>query len=154
MIWLNTSRARGTMVAVLLAATVALFAAIVFASGIAEAKGGGGGGRGGGGGGGKPSGNSSSSKLSSGSGSSVKSGPPTRIQNPSSPYYGSPNYGIRHGAFSNFFLWAWIFHDFDDDEYEEEYIQSNYGFGGWTVLGVGAIGTFLLIRTVRRRSGV
>ena len=74
--------------------------------------------------------------------------------NPKSPYYSSPNYGIRHGAFSNFFLWAWIFHDFDDDEYEEEYVESNYGFGGWAILGVGAVGTFLLIRFVRRRSGV
>ena len=76
------------------------------------------------------------------------------MANSSSRYYNSPNYGIRHGAFSNFFLWAWIFHDFDDDEYEEEYVESNYSFGGWAVLGVGAVGTFLLIRAVRRRSGV
>ena len=142
---------RGTVTAVLLAAVVALFAAVVFAEGVAEAKGGGGGR--GGGGVGKPSGNSSS-KSSGVDASPAKGGPPTRIQNSSSPYYVTPNYGIRHGAFSNFFLWAWIFHDFDDDEYEEEYIQSNYSFGGWTILGVGAIGTFLLIRTVRRRSGM
>ena len=76
------------------------------------------------------------------------------MANPKSPYYNSANYGIRHGAFSNFFLWAWIFHDFDDDVYEEEYVESNYSFGGWAVLGVGAVGTFLLIRAVRRRSGV
>ncbi|CAA9454784.1 MAG: hypothetical protein AVDCRST_MAG14-1440 [uncultured Rubrobacteraceae bacterium] len=135
----------------LLAAVVALLAAVIFAKGVAEAKGGDGGR---GGGGGKPSGNSSSKPSGGGGGSSVKSGPPTRIQDSSSPYYGSPNYGIRYGRMSNFFLWVWIFHDFDDDEYEEEYIQSNYGFGGWAVLGVGAVGTLLLIQTVRRRSGV
>ena len=143
---LNGNLYRGTVTAILLAAVVALFA-----EGVAEAKGGGGGR--GGGGGGKPSVNSSS-KPSGADASPAKSGPPTRIQNSSSPYYGTPNYGIRHGAFSNFFLWDWIFHDFDDDEYEEEYIQSNYGFSGWAILGVGAIGTFLLIWTVRRRSGV
>ncbi len=152
MLRLKGDRYRGAATAVLLAAVVALLAAVVFAEGVAEAKGGGGGR--GGGGGGKPSGNSPSKPSGDGGGNPAKSGPPTRIQDSSSPYYGSPNYGIRHGAFSNFFLWAWIFHDFDDDEYEEEYIQSNYGFGGWAVLGVGAVGTFLLIRTVRRRSGV
>ena len=105
--------------------------------------------------GGKPS---AASKSSSGSGSSVSKagdkGLPQRVANPKSPYYNSPNYGIRHGAFSNFFLWAWIFHDFDDDGYEEEYVESKYGFGGWAILGVGVFGTFFLIRTVRRRCGV
>lgn len=153
MMRLNEGRCGGTVTALLLAAVVALLAAVVFAEGVAEAKGGGRGG-GGGVGGGKPSvgGKPSSSKASESP--SAQSGPPARIQNPNSPYYGSLNYGMRHGRISNFFLWAWIFHDFDDDEYEEEYIQSNYGFGGWTMLGVGAVGTFLLIRTVRRRSGV
>lgn len=146
---LKGDRYRRTVTAILLAAVVALFAAVVFAEGVAEAKGGGRGG----GGGGKPSSNSPSKPSGGGGGSPAKSGPQTRIQDSSSLYYGSPNYGIRHGRMSNFFLWAWIFHDFDD-EYEEEYIQSNYGFGGWAVLGVGAVGTFLLIRTVRRRSGV
>jgi hypothetical protein len=32
----------------------------------------------------------------------------------------STGYGIRHGSLSNFLLWAWIFHDFDDNDYEEE----------------------------------
>lgn len=148
MIWSNTSRARGTITAVSLAVILALLVAIVLSS-DAEAQ------RGGGGGGGKPS---APSKPSSGSGSSASKagdkGLPQGVANPKSPYYNSPNYGIRHGAFSNFFLWAWIFHDFDDDEYEEEYVESNYSFGGWAILGVGAVGTFLLIRVVRRRSGV
>jgi hypothetical protein len=145
---LNESRAKGTITAVSLAVTLALLVAIVLSS-AAEAQ------RGGGGRGGKPS---APSKSSSGSGSSVSKagdkGLPQGVANPKSPYYNSPNYGLRHGAFSNFFLWAWIFHDFDDDEYEEEYVESNYSFGGWAVLGVGAVGTFLLIRAVRRRSGV
>lgn len=133
----------------------ALLAAILIAGGIVEAQRGGGG-RGGGGGGGKPSG---ASKLSPGSKSSSAEkagdkGLPSGLANSSSRYYNSPNYGIRHGAFSNFFLWAWIFHDFGDDEYEEEYVESNYSFGGWAILGVGVVGTFLLIRAVRRRSGV
>ena len=148
MMRLNESRAKGTITAVSLAVTLALLVAMVLSS-AAEAQ------RGGGGGGGKPS---APSKSSSGSGSSVSKagdkGLPQGVANPKSPYYNSPNYGLRHGAFSNFFLWAWIFHDFDDDEYEEEYVESNYSFGGWAVLGVGAVGTFLLIRAVRRRSGV
>ncbi len=148
---LNESRATGTITAVSLAATLALLVAIVLSSDADAQRGGGRGG----GGGGKPS---AASKSSSGSGSSVSKagdkGLPQGVANPKSPYYNSPNYGIRHGAFSNFFLWAWIFHDFDDDEYEEEYVESNYSFGGWAVLGVGAVGTFLLIRAVRRRSGV
>ena len=145
---LNESRAKGTITVVSLAVTLALLAAIVLSS-AAEAQ------RGGGGRGGKPS---APSKSSSGSGSSVSKagdkGLPQGVANPKSPYYNSPNYGIRHGAFSNFFLWAWIFHDFGDDEYEEEYVESNYSFGGWAILGVGAVGTLLLIRAVRRRSGV
>jgi hypothetical protein len=152
MMRLNESRAKGTITAISLAVTLALLVAIVLSS-AAEAQRGGGGR--GGGGGGKPS---APSKSSTGSGSSVSKagdkGLPQGVANPKSPYYNSPNYGLRHGAFSNFFLWAWIFHDFDDDEYEEEYVESNYSFGGWAVLGVGAVGTFLLIRAVRRRSGV
>jgi hypothetical protein len=156
MIWLNTSRTRGNITAVSLAVILALLVATVLSSDAEAQRGGGGrGGGGGGGGGGKPS---APSKASSGSGSSASKagdkGLPQGVANPKSPYYNSPNYGIRHGAFSNFFLWAWIFHDSDDDEYEEEYVESNYGFGGWAILGVGAVGTFLLIRFVRRRSGV
>lgn len=152
MMRLNESRARRTITAVALAVTLALLVAIVLSS-AAEAQRGGGGR--GGGGGGKPS---APSKSSSGSGSSASKagdkGLPQGVANPKSAYYNSPNYGIRHSAFSNFFLWAWIFHDFDDDAYEEEYVESNYSFGGWAILGVGAVGTFLLIRFVRRRSGV
>ena len=144
---LNESRAMGTITAVSLAVTLALLVAIVLSS-AAEAQ------RGGGGRGGKPS---APSKSSSGSGSSVSKagdkGLPQGVANPKSPSYNSPNYGLRHGAFSNFFLWAWIFHDFDD-EYEEEYVESNYSFGGCAILGVSAVGTFLLIRAVRRRSRV
>ena len=147
----NESRAKGTMTAVSMAVILALLVAIVLSTGAEAQRGGGRGG----GGGGKPS---APSKSSSGNGSSASKagdkGLPQGVANPKSPYYNSPNYGIRHGAFSNFFLWAWIFHDFDDDEYEEEYVESNYSFGGWAILGVGAVGTFLLIRVVRRRSGV
>ncbi len=151
MMRLNESRARPIM-AVSLAVTLALLVAIVLSSDAEAQRGGGGRG---GGGGGKPS---APAKSSSGSSSSVSKagdkGLPQGVANPKSAYYNSPNYGIRHGAFSNFFLWAWIFHDFDDDAYEEEYVESNYSFGGWAILGVGAVGTFLLIRFVRRRSGV
>jgi hypothetical protein len=41
-------------------------------------------------------------------------------------------------ALSNFFLWAWIFHGFDDDDYQEEY--------------GGALGIWLLIWSLRRHS--
>jgi hypothetical protein len=149
---LNTSCTRGNITAASLAVILALLVTIVLSSDAEAQRGGGGRG---GGGRGMPS---DSSKSSSGSGSSASKagdkGLPQGVANPKSPYYNSPNYGIRHGAFSNFFLWAWIFHDFDDDEYEDEYVESNYGFGGWAILGVGAVGTFLLIRFVRRRSGV
>ena len=152
MMRLNESRARGITTAVALAVTFALLVAIMLSSGADAQRGGGGRG---GGVGGKPS---AASKSSSGSGSSASKagdkGLPQGVANPKSPYYNSPNYGIRHGAFSNFFLWAWIFHDFDDDGYEEEYVESNYSFGGWATLGIAAVGTFLLIRFVRRRSGV
>jgi hypothetical protein len=37
-------------------------------------------------------------------------------------------------------LWAWILHDFDDDDYQEEYGETNVGFEGWAVMGVGALG--------------
>lgn len=151
MMRLNESRARPITV-VSLAVILALLVAIVLSSDAEAQRGGGGRG---GGGGGKPS---APSKSSSGSSSSASKagdkGLPQGVANPKSAYYNSPNYGIRHGAFSNFFLWAWIFHDFDDDAYEEEYVESNYSFGGWAILGVGAVGTFLLIRFVRRRSGV
>ena len=49
-------------------------------------------------------------------------------------------------------LWAWIFHDLDDDDYEEEYGQTNTGFGGWAIVGVGVLGVWFLIRNLRRRS--
>ena len=133
----------------------ALLAAILIAGGIVEAQRGGGG-RGGGGGGGKPSGASKSSPRRSKSSSAEKArdkGLPSGVANSSSRYYNSPNYGIRHGALSNFFLWAWLFHDFDD-EYEEEYIQSNYDFEGWAILGVVAVGAWFLVRNLRKRSKV
>jgi hypothetical protein len=122
----------------------ALLAAILIAGGIVEAQRGGGG-RGGGGGGGKPS---DASKSSSAEKAGDK-GLPSGVANSSSRYYNSPNYGIRHGAYSNFLLWAWLFHDFDDDEYEEEYIQSNHDFEGWAILGVVAVGAWFLIRNLR-----
>jgi hypothetical protein len=118
---------------------------VVFAAGSAEAQRGGGG-RGGGGGGGKPSGSGTSKPSSDSSvtkNNSAKSG---------SSSVHNPGYAPRRGAFSNFCLWAWIFHDFDDDDYEEEYGETNAGFGGWAVLGVGAVGTWFLIRTLRKRS--
>ena len=43
-------------------------------------------------------------------------------------------------ALSNFFLWAWIFHDFNDDDYEEEYSESNANFEVWVMAGVGMVG--------------
>lgn len=138
----NASRAKGTMTALSLAMIVALLVAAMFATGVAEAKGGG---RGGGGGGGKPSG-ISSGKPSSDSSYSSSSAP----KSSSSGLY-NPSYGARHGSLSNFFLWAWIFHDFDDDDYEEEYGESNTGFGDWAIMGVGAIGIWFLIRNLRRR---
>ena len=133
----------------------ALLAAILIAGGIVEAQRSGDG-RGGGGGGGKPSGASKSSPWSKSS-SAEKAGDkglPSGVANSSSRYYNGPNYGIRHGALSNFFLWAWLFHDFDDDEYEEEYIQSNHDFEGWAILGVLAVGAWFLIRNLRKRSKV
>ena len=98
----------------------ALLAAILIAGGIVEAQRGGGG-RGGGGGGGKPSGASKSSpgSKSSSAEKARDKGLPSSVANSSSRSYNSPNYGIRHGALSNFFLWGWLVHDFDDDEYEE-----------------------------------
>ena len=134
---LNGSRARGAMIAVSLAAIVALLAAVVFAAGVSEAKGGGGGR--GGGGGAKPRVTSKpySSSSSARSGSSGVS---------------SSGYGFRHGALSNFFLWSWLFHDFDDDDYGEEYGETNAGFGGWAIIGVGTVGIWFLIRTLRKRS--
>ncbi|MCA1738754.1 MAG: hypothetical protein LC740_08005 [Actinobacteria bacterium] len=118
------------MIAVSLAAIAALLAAVVFAAGVSEAKGGGGA---------KPT---VTSKPSSSS-SSARSG---------SSGVSSSGYGFRHGALSNFFLWSWLFHDFDNDDYGEEYGETNAGFGGWTVLGVGAVGIWFLIRTLRKRS--
>ena len=154
MMWLSSSRPRGIAAKVFLAVIAALLAAILIAGGIAEAQRGGGGR--GGGGVGKPSGASKSSPGSKSS-SAEKAGDkglPSGVANSSSRYYNSPNYGIRHGALSNFFLWAWLFHDFDDDEYEEEYIQSNYDFEGWAILGVVAVGAWFLIHNLRKRSKV
>src|SRR3712207_4803168 len=121
-----------------------LIVAALFASGVAEAQRGGGGR--GGGGFGKPSGASkpSSDAKQSSSAKSVEKGAASGVY--------SPGYGVRHGSLSNFFLWAWIFHDFDDDDYEEEYGQTNAGFGGWAIMGVGALGAWFLIRNLRRRS--
>ena len=166
MIRLNTSRAKGVTVAVLLAAVAVLLVTMVFSS-LAEAQRGGGGRGGGGGGGGKPSSSSVSNKPSSGSSSTAKSGPPARVADPSSPFYGSSRYGMRHHSLSNFFLWAWIFHswgggDCDGEDvsegdpdcyYEEEYIEPNVDFGGWAIMGVGLFGAFFVFRKLRKRSG-
>lgn len=131
------------MTAMSLAVIVALIAAIAFAAGVAEAKGGGGRGGGGAGSPGKPSG--MSSKPSNGSDSSAAKSASSGVT--------SSNYGVRHGSLSNFFLWAWIFHDFDDDDYEEEYGGYNAGFGGWAIAGVGVFGVWFLIRNLRKRFG-
>jgi len=75
------------------------------------------------------------------------------VANPSSPYYNSPKYGMRYRSLSNFFLWAWLFHDRDDEEYEEEYVQSNADPSGWFVtalLLVALVG--LPIWVLRKRS--
>ena len=53
------------------------------------------------------------------------------VANPSSPYYNSPKYGVRHVSLSNSFLWSWLLYDRDDEEYEEEYVRANYDAGGW-----------------------
>src|SRR5215203_5408476 len=80
--------------------SAALLVAVLIASGIAEAQ------RGGGGGGfAKPPGNSKPSSEAKQS-PSAKSGE----KGAGSGVY-SPGYGVRHGSLSNFFLWAWIFHD-------------------------------------------
>ncbi len=142
---------------VLLALIVAVLAAILLAAQVAEAKpgGGGGGGRGGGGGGsGKAVSSSSSSKPSDASSNvSGYKGLPSGVANPASSYYNSPRYGVRHGVLSNFFLWSWLFHDRDDDEYEEEYIQANYDSGGWIVTAIGLVALVgLPIWILRRRA--
>jgi hypothetical protein len=131
------------MVVFSLAIIVVVLAAVVLTSGVAEAQRGGGGR--GGGGGGKPSGVSKPSNADQSP--SAKSGE----KGASSGLY-SPGYGVRHGSLSNFFLWAWIFHDSDDDDYEEEYGDTNAGFGGWAIVGVGAVGVWFLIRSLRRHS--
>jgi hypothetical protein len=131
------------MTAMSLAVIVALLVAIVFAAGVTEAKGGGGGRAGGGGSSGKPSG--MSSKPSNGSDSSAAKSASSGVT--------SSKYGFRHGSLSNFFLWAWIFHDFNDDDYEEEYGGSNAGFGGWAIAGVGVFGIWFLFRTFRKHFG-
>ena len=128
---LNEGRTRRTMAAALLALIVALLIAILLAGSVAEAKPGGGG---------KPSGSvSKPSNTSSTRKASGEKGLPPGVANPASPYYNSPRYGLRHGALSNFFLWSWFFHDRDGDEYEEEYVQANYGSGGWVVTAVGLL---------------
>ena len=146
MMWTEASRAKGTIAALSLAMIAALLVAVVFAAGVAEAQRGGGGGRGGGGVGSKPSGSSSSKPSSDSSVTKNNS-----AKSPSSGVSSRGGYGFRHGALSNFFLWAWIFHDFDDDDYEEEYGGSNAGFGGWAIIGVGAIAIFFLVRNLRKR---
>jgi hypothetical protein len=131
------------MVVLSLAMSAALLVAVLLASGVAEAQRGGGGR---GGGVGKPSGISKSSSDAKQS-PSAKSGE----KGAGSGVY-SPGYGVRHGSLSNFFLWAWIFHDFDDDDYEEEYGETNAGLGGWALMGIGGLGVWFLIRNLRRRS--
>src|SRR5829696_10347849 len=123
--------------------SAALLVAVLIASGVAEAQRGGGGR--GGGGFGKPAGNSKPSSEAKQS-PSAKSGE----KEAGSGVY-SPGYGVRHGSLSNFFLWAWIFHDLDDDDYEEEYEETNAGLGGWALMGVGGLGVWFLIRNLRRR---
>lgn len=121
--------------------SAALLVAVLFASGVAEAQRGG---RGGGGFGKPPGINKPSSEAKQSP--SAKSGE----QGADSGMY-SPGYGVRHGSLSNFFLWAWIFHDLDDDDYEEEYGETNAGIGGWALMGVGGLGVWFLIRNFRRR---
>ncbi len=90
----NANRAMRTMMVFSLAMIAALLAAVVLACGVAEAQRGGGGG-----GGGKPTGVSKPSNADRSP--SAKSGE----KGVSSGLY-SPGYGVRHGALSNFFLWA------------------------------------------------
>jgi len=142
----NTGRAKVMMVAFSLAVIAALLIAVVFAAGVAEAQRGGGGR---GGGGGKPSGSSTSKPSASPSPSSPATKNGSAKSGSSSVY--NPGYAPRRGAFSNFFLWAWIFHDFDDDDYEEEYGEANAGFAGWAVMGAGAVGLWFLFRNLRKR---
>ncbi|HZC19052.1 MAG TPA: hypothetical protein VE225_05025 [Rubrobacteraceae bacterium] len=79
---------------------------------------------------------------------------PPGVANPASPYYNSPRYGLQHGALSNFFLWSWLFHDHDDEGYEEEYVEANHGFGGWVVTVIGLVAILgLSIWVLRRRTG-
>ena len=52
-------------------------------------------------------------------------------------------------ALSNCFLWVWILHDFDDDDYQEEYGETNVGFGAGRLW---ALGIWFLIRSLRRHS--
>jgi len=142
------------MATISLALIVALLTAILLAGSVAEARPGGGGGRGGGrGGGGKPSGSVSKPSNASSTGkASGEKGLPPGVANPASSYYNSPTYGVRHGALSNFFLWSWLFHDRDDEEYEEEYIQANYDSGGWVVTAIGLLAVVgLPIWALRRR---
>lgn len=147
---------------VLLALIIALLAAILLAAQVAEAQRGGGGGGRGGGGVGKPSSGSSSkpSDVSKGSAESSSTGNtsgykslPPGVADTRSPYFNSPRYGLRHNSLSNFFLWSWLLHDRDNDEYEEEYIQPNNGAGGWfvTALGLAAL-VGITIWALRRRA--
>ncbi len=142
-----------TLAPVLLALTVAVLAAILLAGQVAEAQRGGGGGGRGGGGGGKPSG-SAGKPSGYAKNASVEKGLPPGVADPKSPYYNSPRYGVRHGALSNFFLWSWLFHDHDDDEYEEEYVESNTSSGGWLITVIGLVAVVgLPIWLLRRRAG-
>ena len=80
---------------------------------------------------------------------------PTRL----SPHYNGPKYGVWHRSLSNFFLWSWLLHDRDDDDYEEEYIQANYDTGGWFVTLGGLVmvvllvaGVWFVLRSLRKRA--
>ena len=48
----------------------------------------------------------------------------------------STGYGIWHGSLELLFV-GLDFHGFDDDDYQEEYGETNAGFGCWAVMGVG-----------------
>ena len=79
----------------------------------------------------------SSSSSSNPSDASGCKGLLSGVANPTSLYYSSPRYGIRHGILSNFFLWSWLFHD--RDEHEEECITGKLRRGRLVVAGIGII---------------
>jgi hypothetical protein len=142
-----------TLGTLLLAVVVVVLAAILLLGQVAEAQRGGGGRGGGGGGGGKPSYSSSSKPSNSADSASVSKDLPPGVANPNSSYYNSPRYGVRYGSLSNFFLWSWLFHHHDDEEYEEEYIQANADSSGWFVTALGLVALVgFPIWILRRRS--